>query len=133
MIDIATGVSIEPPTACRPRNAISQPSPGLMLHKVIDPMGAQPPGHRDGGPGIDAGGGPAPGPTGAGTRLTDNLAKVGQRLPAAGLSDEQAGLVARRVEQVTEVLAGAPKTLKWRARAKIGRRVPWYDLPEEVG
>jgi hypothetical protein len=45
----------------------------------------------------------------------------------------QAGLVARRVEQVTEVLAGAPKTLKWRARAKIGRRVPWYDFPEEVG
>jgi hypothetical protein len=45
----------------------------------------------------------------------------------------QAGLVARRVGQITEALAGAPKTLKWRGRAKIGRRVPWYDLPEEVG
>jgi len=89
----------------------------------------------DGAPGIDAG--RLARVTGADwgwhTTLTDNLAKVAQRLPAAGLSDEQAGLVARRVEQVTEALADAPKTLKWRARAKIGRRVPWYDLPEEVG
>lgn len=26
----------------------------------------------------------------------------------------------------------APKSLKWRARAKIGRRIPWYELPEDV-
>jgi hypothetical protein len=32
MIDMATGLSIEPPTACRPRNATSQPSPGATLH-----------------------------------------------------------------------------------------------------
>ena len=41
--------------------------------------------------------------------------------------------MARRAEEVTEALAGPPKSLKWRARAKIGRRVPWHDLPEEVG
>jgi hypothetical protein len=28
MIDIATGLSIEPPTACTQTNAISQPTPG---------------------------------------------------------------------------------------------------------
>jgi Uncharacterised nucleotidyltransferase len=66
------------------------------------------------------------------TTLTDNLAKVAQRLPTAGLSRIQAGLVAQRMEQITEALASAPKSLRWRARAKIGRRVPWYDLPEEV-
>jgi hypothetical protein len=32
MIDIATGLSMDPPTACIIRNAISQPSPGARLH-----------------------------------------------------------------------------------------------------
>ena len=32
MMDIATGLSIEPPTACSPRKAISQPSDGARLH-----------------------------------------------------------------------------------------------------
>jgi Uncharacterised nucleotidyltransferase len=65
------------------------------------------------------------------TTLTDNLQKVAARLPTAGLSPEQASLVAGRIEQITTTLATAPKSLKWRARAKVGRRVPWYDLPEE--
>jgi len=32
MIDIATGLSIEPPVACSIRNAISQPRLGARLH-----------------------------------------------------------------------------------------------------
>ncbi len=32
MIDIATGLSIEPPTACTIRNATSHPRPGARLH-----------------------------------------------------------------------------------------------------
>ena len=32
MIDIATGLSIEPPTACSARNAMSQPVVGARLH-----------------------------------------------------------------------------------------------------
>ncbi len=67
------------------------------------------------------------------TTLTDNLAKVTQRLPTAGLTSEQSAVVAQRIEQITTALTTAPKSLKWRARAKVGRRVPWYDLPEEVG
>ena len=67
------------------------------------------------------------------TTLTDNLAKVTGRLPTAGLTREQNDVVAQRIEQISGVLAAAPKSLKWRARAKVGRRVPWYDLPEEVG
>ena len=67
------------------------------------------------------------------TTLTDNLTKVSQRLPSAGLAREQVDLVAQRIEQITAALAAAPKSLKWRARAKVGRRIPWYDLPEEVG
>ena len=37
MMDIATGLSMEPPTACTIRNATSQPSPGARLHSP-EPM-----------------------------------------------------------------------------------------------
>jgi hypothetical protein len=66
------------------------------------------------------------------TTLSDNLAKVAGRLPAIGLGSADTQTVTQRIAQVSEILAGAPKSLKWRARAKIGRRVPWYELPEEV-
>lgn len=66
------------------------------------------------------------------TTLADNLAKVRQRLPTADLTGEQTEIVTQRIDQIIETLSAAPKSLKWRARAKIGRRVPWYDLPEEV-
>jgi hypothetical protein len=39
-------------------------------------------------------------------------------------------------QQSTELLRrleGAPKSLKWKARAAIGERVQWYKVPEEVG
>jgi hypothetical protein len=38
--------------------------------------------------------------------------------------------------QVTELRAAiddAPKSTRWRLRARIGERVPWYEEPEEVG
>jgi hypothetical protein len=38
---------------------------------------------------------------------------------------EQAGTLRRHADQ-------APKGLKWRLRSKIGDRVRWYELPEEI-
>jgi hypothetical protein len=32
-----------------------------------------------------------------------------------------------------DVCATTPKTLKWKLRAKVGDRVQWYQLPEEIG
>lgn len=32
-----------------------------------------------------------------------------------------------------EACNAAPKTLKWKIRSKVGDRVQWYELPEEVG
>jgi hypothetical protein len=28
-------------------------------------------------------------------------------------------------------MAAAPKSLKWKVRARAGERVPWYELPDE--
>jgi hypothetical protein len=46
---------------------------------------------------------------------------------------------ARRYDPVEQARAlrshcdTVPKTLKWKLRAKVGDRVQWYQLPEEVG
>jgi hypothetical protein len=36
-----------------------------------------------------------------------------------------------RIGRIREAMEAAPKSLRWRARARIGRRLPWYELPEE--
>jgi hypothetical protein len=38
---------------------------------------------------------------------------------------ERAGALAARIE-------AAPKSRRWRMRAKIGERKRWYELPEEI-
>ncbi len=52
----------------------------------------------------------------------------GQRLvPAGGQHDpvEQLGVLSEAVE-------AAPKSLRWKARARVGERVRWYEMPEET-
>jgi hypothetical protein len=44
---------------------------------------------------------------------------------------QQATVVARLARLWADVEA-APKTLRWRTRAKVGDRVRWYELPEEI-
>jgi hypothetical protein len=66
------------------------------------------------------------------TTLTDNLAKI---TPIARelLDPDAAGLAQARLARLEGSLQSAPKSLKWKARAKVGRKVKWYELPEEVG
>jgi hypothetical protein len=68
--------------------------------------------------------------------VTMNLDKLAQ------LADgEHADLLpeARRFEPADQARAlrlacdEVPKTMKWKLRAKVGDRVQWYELPEEVG
>ncbi|HEU4672848.1 MAG TPA: hypothetical protein VFS32_08115 [Candidatus Limnocylindrales bacterium] len=40
--------------------------------------------------------------------------------------------LAAQVEAVADAIEAAPKTLGWRARARVGERVRWYETPEEV-
>jgi len=66
------------------------------------------------------------------TTLTDNLTKVSSDCPPR--PHQRAKRCRGPADRGDHhALAAAPKSLKWRARAKVGRRVPWYDLPEEVG
>jgi len=65
------------------------------------------------------------------TTFGDNLTKV--RDAAADLLDEAAASTVRgRIDAVASALAAARKTARWKARSLLGRRSPWYELPEEV-
>ncbi len=48
------------------------------------------------------------------------------------LGARDARTVAAAAGRLSEAMAAAPKTLRWKTRARVGERVPWYDLPEEV-
>jgi hypothetical protein len=43
-----------------------------------------------------------------------------------------AGLVNERLGQLWQRVDGQPKSLKWKLRDRVGDRVSWYELPEEV-
>lgn len=68
--------------------------------------------------------------------VTGNLEKV-----AALAEGEHRDLVpeARHFDPVVQARAlrawcdACPKTMKWKMRSKVGDRVQWYELPEEVG
>ena len=66
------------------------------------------------------------------TTFTDNLAELA---PAAAkiLPRELSNQVSDRVATIQKALAAASKSLQWKARSSVGRRVSWYELPEEVG
>ncbi len=40
--------------------------------------------------------------------------------------------ILERLGVLDHALDAAPRTLKWRLRSRVGERVQWYDLPEEV-
>ncbi len=65
------------------------------------------------------------------TSIQDNVATV---LPMVKDFFDAAGaeLVEARLQGFSTALTAAPKTPLWRARDLVGRRVEWFDEPEEV-
>jgi hypothetical protein len=65
------------------------------------------------------------------TTVADNLEKmttIGRELVGADVTD----IAANRIEALRAALEAAPKSMKWNLRAAVGRRVQWYEEPEEV-
>jgi len=61
---------------------------------------------------------------------TMNLDKVRDYLPHLEIEDAHKQIVAARVTELKRAMDDCPKGLKWKARAKIGDKVKWYN---EVG
>jgi hypothetical protein len=64
--------------------------------------------------------------------ITANLAACRGRVGDYDLGAEQTETIAARTTAVLDRIEREPKSRGWRLRAKIGERVRWYDLPEEV-
>lgn len=58
-----------------------------------------------------------------------NTSRVQEAAAELGID---AGLVKQRLEQLWQRIDGHPKSLKWKLRDRVGDRVSWYELPEEV-
>jgi|SRR5579875_697037 len=63
---------------------------------------------------------------------TQTLETVAERLPSLGLPAESHQRVVGRINELRALAAGCRKSMRWRARARVGERVPWYNDPEEV-
>ncbi len=59
----------------------------------------------------------------------DTLEQVSQGFE---LIPDQRRTLAARIDELRRALQEAPKSMRWKVRAKIGERLPWYELPEEV-
>lgn len=64
--------------------------------------------------------------------VTLSLNKVENFVSANSLEPEAKTSLTQRLDSLRQALDDAPKPLKWRMRARIGEKVPWYELPEEV-
>ncbi len=64
--------------------------------------------------------------------LGANLDTCRQALPETPLADRDRELIAARLNALEQALAVAPKSLRWRARSRVGERVRWYEEPEEI-
>ena len=70
--------------------------------------------------------GPAP------ARESASVAVPQGGVPVPEGDDPVAADVRAKLAVVLDRMERHPKTLGWRARAKVGRRVRWYEVPEEV-
>jgi hypothetical protein len=65
------------------------------------------------------------------TTLSDNLAKL-TAFAQDALAEPEHHLITERAYAIQQAIDQAPKSLRWKARARLGRRAAWYELPEEV-
>jgi hypothetical protein len=61
-----------------------------------------------------------------------SLDKVRENSQAFAIDPQQRTRLDDRIEQIKVALAQVPKTLRWRLRERVGERIKWYNLPEEV-
>ncbi|MGH2750478.1 MAG: hypothetical protein ACRDK3_06350 [Actinomycetota bacterium] len=62
---------------------------------------------------------------------TETLRKIAAYVQSLDGFD-QASVVTERVRALLQLVDDAPKSTRWKLRARIGERVRWYELPEEI-
>lgn len=67
---------------------------------------------------------------GAYKTFTANLSKLEAAIGGLGLAPSQLEAARRTIRGLTAAIQAEPKTVGWRMRARLGERVPWYEVPE---
>jgi hypothetical protein len=65
------------------------------------------------------------------TTLGDNLHKVAAASPQL-LATEHSHTITARIDALLHAMQATRKGMRWKARSTLGRRAPWYELPEEI-
>jgi hypothetical protein len=65
------------------------------------------------------------------TTLHDNLTFLQEAIPE-GLKKEDHAVIRSKLQDLKKAIEATPKSFRWKMRSQIGRRLPWYDEPEEV-
>ena len=60
-----------------------------------------------------------------------NIQNVINHLDQLPLDEKDKETVLKRLEDLRNRFEAVPKTLRWRARARLGEKVQWYELPEQ--
>lgn len=61
-----------------------------------------------------------------------NLERLRNSVEELELLDARRAAIATRIERLEGAMAAAPKSRRWKLRARIGERKQWYEEPEEV-
>jgi hypothetical protein len=64
--------------------------------------------------------------------FTANVAECRDRAGGYDLDPDVRERIAERADRLLARIEDEPKTRGWRLRARVGERVRWYELPEEV-
>lgn len=65
------------------------------------------------------------------TTVIDNLEKLQRRAGTLSIGELEDRQLREKIGQLRQIVDAAPRNVRWRLRAAIGRRARWYDLPEE--
>lgn len=63
--------------------------------------------------------------------VTTNMHKLQHYLDRAPVTNEQREVVDERIETLLAAIETEPKSLRWKARSKVGERMKWYTEVEE--
>ncbi len=64
--------------------------------------------------------------------VSANLAACRRLLAETPLGETDRARIRERLEEIERAIERAPKSLRWRARAKVGDRVRWFEQPEDI-
>jgi len=60
-----------------------------------------------------------------------NISNITSALPRYKLDSKDDELVRKRLEDLQNRFDNAPKSMRWKLRARVGEKAKWYELPEQ--